>query len=401
MRILLGVTGGIAAYRSAELLRLLQKRDYDVVVAMTKNAQRFITSLTLATLSRHRVITDMYAEEEAPLGRDIDIEHLRVAASVDLFLVAPATANVLGKFAHGIADDFLSSLFLAVQVPVIIAPAMNVHMWNHPTVQDNIRKLRSQGINIIEPEEGYLAEGVMGKGRLASLETIVNAVVKVTDLRQDFKGETILITAGPTCEDIDPVRYITNRSSGKMGYQLAVASQSRGARTILVSGPTHLLPPANVEFFSVRSAMEMREKVLQNWSRSTILVKAAAVADFKPREFVSQKIKKSSEERCLELVPTPDILSELGKQKGDRILVGFAAETEGVLENARKKLREKNLDLLIVNDITQEGIGFDSDANAVTILTRDGKEFNVPKKSKREMADEILDSIVALRNQRV
>ena len=398
MRILLGITGGIAAYKSAELVRLLQKRDYDVFVAITRNAQRFITPLTLATLSGHRVMTDMYAEEEDP-GMDVNIEHIHVAASVDLLLVAPATANILAKFAHGIADDFLSSLFLASKVPAIIAPAMNVNMWSHPTVQDNIRKLRSQGVNIIDPEEGYLAEGIMGKGRLAGLDKIVESVVKLTHLQQDLKGETILITAGPTCEDIDPVRYITNRSSGKMGYQLAAASQSRGAQTILVSGPTHLDPPANVELVTVRSALEMREKVLQNWSRSSILVKAAAVVDFKPREFSAQKIKKNLQGRCLDLVPTPDILSELGRQKGDRILVGFAAETEKVLENARNKLKEKNLDLIIVNDVTQEGIGFDSDANAVTILTRDGKEFNVAKRSKREVANEILDHIVALKNR--
>lgn len=400
MRILLGITGGIAAYKSAELVRLLQKRDYEVFVTMTKNAQRFITPLTLATLSRHRVITDMDAEEEDHPDK-VNIEHIRVAASVNLLLVVPATANILAKFAHGIADDFLSSLFLATKGPVIVAPAMNVNMWSHPTVQDNIQKLRSRGVHIIEPEEGYLAEGIIGKGRLAGLDVIVESVVKLTHLQEDLKGQTVLITAGPTCEDIDPVRYITNRSSGKMGYQLAVASQSRGARTILVSGPTHLDPPANVELVKVRSALEMREKVLQNWSRSTILVKAAAVADFTPREFSSQKIKKNLQARCLELVPTPDILSELGRQKGDRILVGFAAETEKALENARKKLTEKNLDLLVVNDVSQEGIGFDSDANAVTILTRDGKEFNLEKRSKREVAEEIFNHIVALKNQHV
>jgi len=239
----------------------------------------------------------------------------------------------------------------------------------------------------------------VGNGRLTGLEQIVEPVVKLTHLQHDLKEPTILITAGPTCEDIDPVRYITNRSSGKMGYQLAAASQSRGAQTILVSGPTHLDPPAKVELVTVRSASEMREKVLQNWSRSSILVKAAAVVDFKPREFSAQKIKKNLQGRCLDLVPTPDILSELGRQKGDRILVGFAAETEKVLENARNKLKEKNLDLIIVNDVTQEGIGFDSDANAVTILTRDGKEFNVTKRSKREVANEILDYIVALKNR--
>jgi len=261
--------------------------------------------------------------------------------------------------------------------------------------------LQSRGINIIEPEEGYLAEGIVGKGRLASLDAIVDIVRRLTHDHKDFVGETVLVTAGPTHEDIDPIRYITNRSSGKMGYQLAYASQRRGARTILVSGPTHLEPPGNVEFIPVRSSVEMREKVMHYFSQSTIVVKAAAVADFRPREVASQKIKKNGTARCLELVPTHDILSGLGKQKEDRILVGFAAETEKVLENARKKLKRKNLDLLVVNDVTQQGAGFDFDTNIVTILTRDGRELHLGKKLKLAVAHEILDQIIALKRQHV
>jgi phosphopantothenoylcysteine decarboxylase/phosphopantothenate--cysteine ligase len=399
MKIVLGVTGCIAAYKAAELLRLLQKRDLDVIVVMTRNAQRFITPMTMAALSRHRVMTDMYSEGEGASGMETDIEHIRFANSADLLLVAPATANALAKFAAGLADDFLSTLFLATKAPVVIAPAMNVNMWNHPRVQENVRGLQSRGVHIVEPDEGYLAEGIHGKGRLANLETIVSTVLDILQSPQDLKAETIVVTAGPTCEDIDPVRYITNRSSGKMGYQLAAASQQRGARTILISGPSRLDPPLNVEFVSVRSADEMREKVLSYWPQCSILIKAAAVADFKPREFASQKIKKNAQGRCLELVPTPDILSELGKQKRGQILVGFAAETEEILENALKKLRAKNLDLLVVNDVTEPGVGFDSDTNAVTILTNDGKQIQVGKRSKREVADQILNHVIELKSK--
>lgn len=399
MKIVLGVTGCIAAYKAAELLRLLQKRDFEVIVVMTRNAQRFITPLTMAALSRHRVMTEMYPEAEGYSGTETDIEHIRFANSADLLLVAPATANALAKFANGLADDFLSTLFLAIQAPVVIAPAMNVNMWNHPKVQENVRTLQAQGIHIVEPDEGYLAEGIHGKGRLANLQTIVSIVLGILQSPQDLKGETVVVTAGPTCEDIDPVRYITNRSSGKMGYQLAVASQLRGARTILVSGPSRLDPPPNVEFVSVRSADEMREKVLSYWPECSILIKAAAVADFKPREFASQKIKKNPQGQCLELVPTPDILSELGRQKRGRILVGFAAETEEVLENALKKLKGKNLDLLVVNDVTEPGVGFDSDTNAVTILTHDGRHIQVGKRAKRDVANQILNQVVALKGR--
>jgi phosphopantothenoylcysteine decarboxylase/phosphopantothenate--cysteine ligase len=400
MRIILGVTGCIAAYKAAELLRLLQKRDFEVVVVMTRNAQRFITPMTMAALSRHRVVTDLYPQARGQAETATDIEHIQFANSADLLLVAPATANVLAKFAAGLADDFLSTLFLATTAPVVVAPAMNVNMWNHPTVQENVRSLQSRGVHVVEPDEGYLAEGIDGKGRLANLETIVGAVVDIIQSSQDLKDETVVVTAGPTCEDIDPVRYITNRSSGKMGYQLATVSQLRGAKTILISGPSRLEPPLNVEFVPVRSTDEMRGRVLSYWPQCDILIKAAAVADFRPREFSSQKIKKGAQGRCLELVPTPDILSELGKQKQKQILVGFAAETGEILENALKKLRGKNLDILVVNDVTEPGVGFDSDTNAVTILTSDGRQVHVGKRSKREVADQILNYVVELKNKR-
>jgi phosphopantothenoylcysteine decarboxylase / phosphopantothenate---cysteine ligase len=399
MRIILGVTGCIAAYKAAELLRLLQKRDFEVVVVMTRNAQRFITPMTMAALSRHRVVTDLYPQARGQAETATDIEHIQFANSADLLLVAPATANVLAKFAAGLADDFLSTLFLATTAPVVVAPAMNVNMWNHPKVQENVRSLQSRGVHVVEPDEGYLAEGIDGKGRLANLETIVGTVVDIIQSSQDLKDETVVVTAGPTCEDIDPVRYISNRSSGKMGYQLATVSQLRGAKTILISGPSRLEPPLNVEFVSVRSTDEMRERVLSYWPQCDILIKAAAVADFRPREFSSQKIKKGAQGRCLELVPTPDILSELGRQKQNQILVGFAAETEEILENALKKLRGKNLDILVVNDVTEPGVGFDSDTNAVTILITDGRQVHVGKRSKREVADQILNYVIELKNK--
>ncbi len=399
MKIVLGVTGCIAAYKAAELLRLLQTRGYEVVVVMTQNAQRFITPLTMGTLSRHRVIGEMFSEKEAQGGAEPSIDHIELARSIDALLVAPATANCLAKFAHGIADDFLSTLFLAATAPVILAPAMNVNMWHHPAVRENLQKLQSRGAEIIEPETGYLAEGVMGKGRLASLDGIVDLVLRLTRRAQDLGGETVLVTAGPTREDIDPVRYVTNRSSGKMGYQIARASQQRGARTILVSGPTHLEPPQNVQLVSVRSALEMKEKVLRYSSESTIVVKAAAVADYMPRETASRKIKKNAKGYHLELVPTPDILSELGRmKKTNQILVGFAAETDQAVENGLKKLKEKNLDLIVVNDLTEEGAGFDADTNIITILSRDGKELRTERLSKLKIAHIILDQIVSFKS---
>ena len=398
MKVLLGISGCIAAYKAPELLRLLQKRGCEIHVVMTENAQHFVTATTLAALSRNHVFTGMFPEPDSPSGLDVAIDHIRLAHSTDLLLVAPATANTLAKFANGIADDFLSTLYLATRAPVVVAPAMNSDMWQHPTVQANLQRLVSLGVRIVEPEEGYLAEGIVGKGRLAELETIVERVFQAA-APQDFRGDTILVTAGPTCEDIDPVRFLTNRSSGKMGYQIARAACLRGARTILVSGPTKLDPPSGAEFIAVRSTEQMREKVLEHLSEATIVVKAAAVSDFKPRAMAGEKIKKDGQTLVLELVPNPDILKEVGMKKERRMLVGFAAETQSLLQNAEKKLKEKSLDLLVANDVSQTGAGFDGDTNIVTILTRDGHQVQLDKRPKSEIADEILNQILALRKR--
>jgi phosphopantothenoylcysteine decarboxylase/phosphopantothenate--cysteine ligase len=399
MKVLLGITGCIAAYKSAELLRLLQKRGHDIFVVMTENAQHFITPLTMETLSRHPVITRMFPENAVQLDWESPLEHIHLANTADVLLVAPATANILGKFARGIADDFLTTAYLATPAPVVIAPAMNVNMWNHPAVQENLQVLASRGSTILEPEEGFLAEGIDAKGRLANLECIVAAIEKAVLVKQDLHQETVLITAGPTCEDLDPVRYLTNRSSGKMGYHIAAAARRRGASTLLVSGPTPLEPPAGVDVVMIRSAEEMRREVLARLPKATIVIKAAAVADFRPKIKAPEKIKKAGSELTLTLVPTPDILSELGRIKDNRILVGFAAETNMVLENARDKLKAKNLDLLVVNDVTESGAGFEVDTNIVTLLFRDGREIKLGKLTKLEVAHAILDQVVALRKQ--
>lgn len=398
--IVLGVTGCIAAYKSAELLRLLQKQGFEIQVVLTEHAQNFVTPMTLAALSRRRVITTLYGQEQRDEGpQEVAIEHVQLPQAASALVVAPATANCLAKFAGGIADDFLSTLYLATTGPVVVAPAMNVHMWNHPSVQENVGRLRSRGVILVDPEEGYLAEGIQGKGRMADPETIVSAVVKAARGTRDLAGETVLVTAGPTCEDIDPVRYLSNRSSGKMGYEIASAAQARGATTILVSGPTHLQPPAEVRCIRVRSAEEMRSQVLRHFSEATIVIKAAAVADFKPAGRSGQKLKKEQAPPRLSLVPTPDILAELSRRKHRQILVGFAAETERVLENARRKLAAKKLDLLVANDVTQEGAGFDGDTNVVTMLTAEGSEIPLGKRSKRDIAHAILDQVVSLKKR--
>ena len=398
--IVLGVTGCIAAYKSAELLRLLQKQGFEVQVILTEHARNFVTPMTLAALSRRRVITTLYQQEQRSEGvQEVGIEHVQLPQAASALVVAPATANCLAKFAGGIADDFLSTLYLATTGPVVVAPAMNVHMWNHLSVKENVGRLRSRGVVLVDPEEGYLAEGIEGKGRMANLDTIVRTVVVAARGIQDLAGETVLVTAGPTCEDIDPVRYLTNRSSGKMGYEIASAAQARGATTILVSGPTQLSPPAEVQCLKVRSAEEMRSQVLHHFSGATIVIKAAAVADFKPAGRSRQKLKKGQAPQHLSLVPTRDILAELSSHKHSQLLVGFAAETDQVLENARKKLAAKKLDLLVVNDVTQEGAGFDGDTNVVTMITGDGSEIPLGKRSKREIAHSILDQVVALKKR--
>src|SRR4051812_13296981 len=399
MKIALGVTGGIAAYKAAEIVRLLQDRGIQVQVIMTRAAQEFVTPLTFAALSGEKVITSMFAsrEEQQP-NIDSAIEHISVAQSIDALLVAPATADVLAHFAQGIATDFLTTLYLATTAPVVVAPAMNVNMWNHPATQANLEILRKRGVKVIEPGAGYLACGMVGQGRLAENESIVAAVLEVTGASQDLSRETVLITAGPTREKIDPVRYLTNRSSGRMGYALAEAALRRGARVLLVSGPTSLTPPAAAEVTQAESAEQMRDAVLNLLPQATIVIKTAAVSDYKPKSAAGQKIKRKGP-MSLDLEATPDILKELSLKKGSTIVVGFAAETENVLENARQKLVSKNLDAIVVNDVSREGVGFDSDRNAVTIISRD-EVIEVPETTKWEVAQRVLDQIVKLCQQR-
>ena len=399
MKIALGVTGGIAAYKAAEVLRMLQDRGIRVQVIMTRAAQEFVKPLTFAALSGEKVITGMFSpgEEHEP-NVDSAVEHIAVAQSIDALVVAPATADILAHFAQGIATDFLTTLYLATTAPVVVAPAMNVNMWNHPATQANLEILRKRGVKIVEPGAGYLACGMVGHGRLAENDAIVAAVLEVLGASQDLSGETVLITAGPTREKIDPVRYLTNRSSGRMGYALAEAAVRRGSRVLLVSGPTSLTPPGAAEVTRVESTEEMRNAVVHLLPQASIVIKTAAVADYRPKSAAAQKIKRKGP-MTLELEATPDILKELSSKKTSQIIVGFAAETENVLENARQKLLAKNLDAIVVNDVSREGIGFDSDRNAVTIITRDDV-VEVPETTKWEVAQRVLDQIVKLRQQR-
>jgi phosphopantothenoylcysteine decarboxylase/phosphopantothenate--cysteine ligase len=336
--------------------------------------------------------------EEREANIDSAIEHIAVAQSIDALVVVPATADVLAHFAQGIASDFLTTLYLATTAPVVVAPAMNVNMWNHPATQANLDTLRKRGVNIVEPGSGYLACGMTGAGRLAENETIVAAVLQALGASQDLAGETVLITAGPTREKIDPVRYLTNRSSGRMGYALAEAALRRGARVLLISGPSSLTPPGAAEITRVESAQEMRDAVLGQLPQSSIVIKTAAVSDYRVREAAGQKIKHKGP-MTLELEATPDILKEISARKGPQIVVGFAAETENALENARQKLVSKNLDAIVVNDVSREGIGFDSDRNAVTIITCD-EVIDVPETTKWEVAQRVLDQVVQIRQRR-
>jgi phosphopantothenoylcysteine decarboxylase/phosphopantothenate--cysteine ligase len=398
MRITLGVTGGVAAYKAAELVRLLQQDGFTVEVVMTRGAREFITPLTFAALSGQKVITDLFEESSSGEANvESAIEHIAVAQRTDLLLVAPATAHILAKFARGMADDFLTTLYLATTAPVIVAPAMNVNMWNHPATQENIEMLRARGVKIVNPDEGYLACGMIGAGRLAGQQEIVAAVRQTLHTQKDFEGETMLVTAGPTCEDLDPVRYLTNRSSGKMGYAVAAAAARRGAKVSLVSGPVNLETPAGVERVSVRTAEEMRNSVVERLPESTIAIFAAAVADYRPAETQTEKMKRNREPLTIRLEPTPDILAEAAQTKGDRLIVGFAAETEHVAENARKKLAAKNADLIVANDVTAEGAGFDHDTNIVTLFSRDGRDLALPKLGKSAVAQRILDEVLRLR----
>jgi len=399
MKVALGVTGGIAAYKAAEIVRLLQDHGIRVQVVMTRAAQEFVRPLTFAALSGEKVISGMFSpgEEHEP-NIDSAIEHIAVAQAIDALVVVPATADAIAHFAQGIASDFLTTLYLATTAPVVVAPSMNVNMWNHPATQANLETLRRRGVKIVDPGSGYLACGMTGTGRLAENETIVAAVLEALGASQDLHGETVLITAGPTREKIDPVRYLTNRSSGRMGYALAEAALRRGARVLLVSGPTALTPPATAELTRVESAEQMRIAVLDLLPHATIVIKTAAVSDYRPKVTAGQKIKRKGP-MTLELEATPDILKEISLHKQVQIVVGFAAETENVLENARQKLTTKHLDAIVVNDVSHEGVGFDSDRNAATILTHD-EVVEVPETTKWEVAQRILDQVVRLRQQR-
>jgi phosphopantothenoylcysteine decarboxylase/phosphopantothenate--cysteine ligase len=398
MRITMGVTGGVAAYKAAELVRLLQQDGFAVEVVMTRGAREFITPLTFAALTGQKVITDLFGNSGSEANLESAIEHIAVAQRTDLLLVVPATADIIAKFARGFADDFLSTLYLATAAPVIVAPAMNVNMWNHPATRENIRMLRERGVSVVDPDEGYLACGMVGAGRLAGHQEILATVKSVLHVKEDFVGETVLVTAGPTCEDLDPVRYLTNRSSGKMGYALAEAAVRRGAKVILVSGPTALEAPAGVRIINVRTAAQMRNTVVEHFRDCSIGIFAAAVADYRPAEKEAKKIKKTAESLTLYLEPTPDILQEVAGAKGDRFVAGFAAETTDVAQTARKKLAAKSLDLIVANDVTADGAGFDHDTNIVSLFSLDGRDIVLPKMSKLEIAQRILDEIARLRS---
>jgi phosphopantothenoylcysteine decarboxylase/phosphopantothenate--cysteine ligase len=341
------------------------------------------------------VITDLFGAGAEDPNIESAVEHIAVAQSIDALVVAPATADVIAKFAHGEANDFLTTLFVATVAPVVVAPAMNVNMWENAATQANVQTLKVRGVTVVEPDSGYLACGMIGAGRLAANETIVKAVLKALHAEQDLAGETVMITAGPTREPIDPVRYIGNRSSGRMGYALAEAALRRGAKVILISGPTALKPPAAAEVVQVQTAAEMRDAVTANLERTNIVIKAAAVADFTVRQVADEKIKRKGP-MTLELEPTADILAEIGAKKAGRIVIGFAAETNDVVANARKKLESKSLDAIVLNDVSRPGIGFDSERNAVTILTHNGAE-TVPETSKWEVAHRVLDAVVKIK----
>jgi phosphopantothenoylcysteine decarboxylase / phosphopantothenate---cysteine ligase len=397
MKIALGVTGGVAAYKAAELARRLQQDKVDVQVVMTRAALEFIAPLTFAAITGKKVITELFgAGESAPANVESAIEHIAVAQRIDLLLVAPATADVLGKFAHGIAEDFLGTLYLATKAPVVVAPAMNVNMWEHPATQANLATLRARGVHVVDPDEGYLACGMIGAGRLAGTEAIAQKVFEVLGLRRDLAGKTVLVTAGPTREAIDPVRYLTNRSSGKMGYAVAEAAVRRGARVVLVSGPTELKIPEAAEWIPVSTAEEMRCAVRDRVPEADIVVMAAAVADYRPAAAHASKLKRADSRLTLDLEPTPDILAELGREQSSRILIGFAAETSNLAENARAKLSRKGADMIVANDVTQEGAGFDTDTNIVTLFLRSGRDIDLPKMSKLDVANRILDQALQI-----
>ena len=423
MKIALGVTGGIAAYKAAEIARRLQDRGIRVQVIMTAAAQEFVRPLTFAALTGEKVITEMFSQLDSNSTLDSSVEHIGVAQSIDALLVAPATAATLARFAHGLAEDFLSTLYLATTAPVVVAPAMNVNMWRHSATQANLQTLRARGVTIVEPGEGYLACGMVGEGRLADTDAIVEALLSRIAQSDDLKGEHILISAGPTYEPIDPVRFLGNRSSGKMGYALAEAALRRGAQVTLVSGPTALTPPPVHEFVSVETSAQMRQALLARFGHASVTIMTAAVSDFTPVQVADQKIKREAVMNnavtnnaatnnavtnnaltknaalSLELQPTADILAELGSTRAPgQLLIGFAAETQNLVENARRKLDRKHLDAIVLNDVSRPGLGFGSERNAGQIITANNATV-IPEMSKLEMASCILDAVVKLRTQ--
>ncbi len=395
MKVMVGVSGGIAAYKAVELVRALQRHALDVRVTMTRAATRFVQPLTFSALTGHRVMTSLW-EASADASSDAPIDHIAEAQWADLLVVAPATADILARFAHGLADDFLTTMYLATPAPVLVAPAMNSVMWEHAATQANVETLRQRGVRVVEPDAGQLACGMVGPGRMAEPEQIASAVLGALGRSHDLAGEVILITAAGTREALDPVRFLGNRSSGKMGYALAEAAQSRGARVILVSGPSSLHPPIHCETVRVTTAEEMRQAVLARQAEATIVIKSAAVADYRPVAVAAQKMRRSGP-LTLELQPTEDILAEVARRRAPgQLIVGFAAETEDTVQQGRAKLLRKGADAIVVNDVGREDIGFDSDDNAATFLTM-STAIDLPRMSKRKLGDRILDEIVALR----
>jgi len=389
-RIVLGVTGGIAAYKAADLCSRLSKLGAQVQVIMTEGATRFVSPLTFQTLSRNDVLVDVFDERHPQV-----VAHIDVADRADLLVVAPATANIIAKMAHGIADDMLTTTILATRAPILVAPAMNVHMYQHWTVQDNIRRLKDHGVEFIDPVEGLLACGYEGQGKLADPADIVAKIQRMLRTNRDWSGRTVVVTAGPTREPIDPVRFFSNRSSGKMGYAIAAAAQRRGARVLLVTGPTHLSPPPGVEVTVVETAEQMYEAVLSKMDEADVIIKAAAVADYTAVQVAEQKIKKTADELTVHLRRTPDILAEVSRRRrAGQCIVGFAAETEQVERHAREKLVRKGVDFIVANDVSQSDIGFEVDTNRVTVYGKDGLVEVWPTMSKREVADKLLDLLL-------
>ena len=390
--VVIGVSGGIAVYKTLDVVSRLRKLGVNVNVIMTKSATEFVTPLSFQSLSQNYVVCDMFEEPKT-----WDVEHISLAKRADVFLIAPATANVIGKIANGIADDMLTTTVMATKAKVLIAPAMNTNMYENPILQRNINTLKELGYNFVEPESGRLACGDTGKGKLASPETIVDEVVKLLSKDQDLKGKSIIVTAGPTVESIDPMRYITNRSTGKMGYSIAKEAIERGADVTLITGPTNLTPPQNLKkLVKIESAKDMYEAVLANLDENDVVIKSAAVADYKPKNYSNKKIKKSDDDLVIELDRNKDIAQEIGKIKNNKILVGFAAETNDLIENASLKIKKKNLDFIVANDLTKEGAGFGVDTNIVKIIDKEGNITEYPKMKKEEVANIILDKIKEL-----